>query len=106
MYKAQKRIHQLNAFHTEVTDTRSALGLRSISWALHSSPIQVSVQPVAPQTLGYTEDWGLIQIDPRMIEEETFLGNKVFVGMSFPWFYPVPPFCRKRSFSTVMATSR
>ena len=103
--KAQKRIHQLNAFHTEVTNTRSALGLRSIGWALHSSPIHVSVQPVAPQTLGYTEDWGLIQIDPRMIEEETFLGNKVFVGMSFPWFYPVPPFCRKRPFSTVMATS-
>ena len=88
--KAQKRVHQLNAFHTEVTRTRSALGLRSIGWALHSSPIQVSVQPVAPQTLGYTEDWGLIQIDPEMIDEERFLGNKVFVGTSFPRFCTAP----------------
>jgi hypothetical protein len=99
--KATNRINQLDAFHTEATKFRSTPGLRSIGWALHSSPIQVSAQP-----LGYTEDWGLIQIDPRMIDDETFLGNKVFVGTSFPWFCPVPPFCRKCSFSTVVATFR
>jgi hypothetical protein len=83
--KATNRINQLDAFHTEATKFRSTPGLRSIGRALHSSPIQVSTQP-----LGYTEDWGLIQIDPKMIDEETFLGNKVFVGMSFPWFCSVP----------------
>lgn len=43
---------------------------------------------------------------PKMIDEETFLGNKVFVGTSFRWFCPVPPFCRKSFFSTVVATFR
>lgn len=81
--KATNRINQLDAFHTEATKFCYTPGLRSIGWALHSSPIQVSARP-----LGYTEDWDLIQIDPKMIDEETFLGNKVFVGMSFPWFCP------------------
>jgi hypothetical protein len=67
--------------------------------SLVADPGQVSAQP-----LGYTEDWGLIQIDPKVIDEETFLGNKVFVGTSFPWFCPVSPFCR--TFSTVMAIFR
>jgi hypothetical protein len=88
--KATNGINQLDAFHTEATKFPSTFGLRSIGWALHklhSSPIQVSAQP-----LGYTEDWGLIQIDPKVIDEEMFLGNKVFVGTSFPWFCPVSPF--------------
>ena len=76
---ATDRINQLNAFHTEATRFRTIPVLRSIGWVLHSSPIQVSAQP-----LGYAEDWGLIQIDPKMIDEDTFLGNKVFVGTSFP----------------------
>jgi hypothetical protein len=76
---ATDRINQLDAFHTEATKFRTIPGLRSIGWVLHSSPIQVSAQP-----LGYNEDWGLIQIDPKMIDEETFLGNKVFVGTPFP----------------------
>ena len=91
--RAMNRIHQLDGFHTEATK------FRSIGWVLHSSPIQVSAEP-----LGYTEDWGLIQVDPEMIDEETFMGNKVFVGTSFPWFFPIPLSCRKCSFSTVMAT--
>ena len=98
---ATNRINKLDAFHTEATKFRSTPGLRSIGWVIHSSPIEVSAQP-----LGYTSDWGLIQIDPRMIDEETFLGNKVFIGRSFPRFCPIPPFCRKHSFSTVMVTFR
>jgi hypothetical protein len=101
VYRATNRINELDAYHTEVTKFRSTPGLRSIGWVLHSSLIQVPVQP-----LGYTSDWGLIQIDPRMIDEETFLGNKVYVGKSFPRFCPVLPFCRKRFFSTVMASFR
>src|SRR5712672_328269 len=81
------RIKQLDAFHTEATKFRSTPELRSIGWALHSSPIRVS----AP-SLGYTEDWGLIQLDPKMIDEQSFLGNKVFLGTSLPSFRPIPPF--------------
>ena len=85
--KATNRINQLDAFHTEATKFRSTPELRCIGWALRSSPIRVSVPP-----LGYTEDWGLIQLDPNMIDEETFLGNMVFVGTSFPSFCPIPAF--------------
>jgi hypothetical protein len=92
--EATDRRDQLDAYHTEVTKFHSAPEQRTIGWVLHSSPIEVSVQP-----LDYTNDWGLIQIDPRMIDEETFLGNKVYVGKSFPRFCPVLPFCRKCSFS-------
>ena len=99
--KAMNRIKQLDAFHTEATKFRSTPGLRSIGWALYSSPIQVSAEP-----LGYTEDWGLIQIEPKMIDEVTFLGNKAFVGTSFLWFCLVSPFCHKDSFSTEIVTFR
>ncbi|KAI0292289.1 hypothetical protein BC826DRAFT_1019683 [Russula brevipes] len=76
--KANNRINELDAFHTKATKFRSTPELRCIGWTLHSSPIRVSAPP-----LGYTEDWGLIQLDPKMIDEETFLGNKVFVGGKF-----------------------
>ncbi|KAF8877737.1 hypothetical protein CPB84DRAFT_1794698 [Gymnopilus junonius] len=72
---ATRRINRLDGFHTEVTKFRSIPELRAVGWVLHSSPIQVPVQP-----LGYTEDWGLIQLDPKMIDEDTFLGNKLFFG--------------------------
>ena len=75
---AKDKIKELGAFHTEATRLRSTLEARCVGWAIHSSPIQVSLQP-----LGYTADWGLIQIDPKTIDEETFLGNRVFVGTSF-----------------------
>lgn len=68
-------IAQLNELHAEVTSHRSTPELRTIGWALHSSPIRVDVQP-----LGYTEDWGLIQVDPEMIDQATFVGNKLYFG--------------------------
>ena len=93
---ATERIDHLNMLHSQVTKFRSTPDLRAIGWVLHSSPIQVSVQP-----LGYTEDWALIQLDPGMIDE-SFLGNKVFIGMSFPSFCSTPPFCSMGSFSVMV----
>ncbi|KAI0696962.1 hypothetical protein C8T65DRAFT_743357 [Cerioporus squamosus] len=73
---ATEKINDLNALHTEVTKFRSIPGLRTVGWALHSSPIQVSGAP-----LGYTEDWGLpVELDPNQIDKDTFLGNKIFIG--------------------------
>jgi uncharacterized protein YhaN len=70
-------IAQLNKLHAEVTIHRSTPEWRAFGWALHSSPIQVDVEP-----LGYTEDWGLIQVDPAMIDQATFVGNKLYFGTS------------------------
>lgn len=75
--RATNRIYQLDEFHTAATKFRSTPELRTVGWVLHSSPIQVSGAP-----LGYTEDWALIQLDPKMIEE-TFMGNKIFFGDKF-----------------------
>jgi len=92
--KATRRVNELNAFHTEVTKYRTIPELRVIGSVLHSSPIKVSVQP-----FGYTEDWGFIELDRAQIDWDTFLGNKVFVGTSFPSFWSLPPpFCRTGSF--------
>ncbi|KDQ07651.1 hypothetical protein BOTBODRAFT_192282 [Botryobasidium botryosum FD-172 SS1] len=73
--KATRRINALNDLHTEVTKYRATKALRTVGWSLHSSPIRVGVEP-----LGYTEDWGLIQLDLKQIDMDTFPGNKIFVG--------------------------
>ncbi|KAI0263962.1 hypothetical protein BC834DRAFT_884755, partial [Gloeopeniophorella convolvens] len=73
--KATRTINRLDALHRDVTKSRSIPELRTVGWALHSSPIQVSAAP-----LGYTEDWGLVELDPKQIDMSTFPGNKIFVG--------------------------
>jgi hypothetical protein len=44
--EATDRRDQLDAYHTEVTKFHSAPEQRTIGWVLHSSPIEVSVQPL------------------------------------------------------------
>ena len=34
------------------------------------------------------QDWGLVQLDPRMLDMETFDGNKLFFGTFHFVFYP------------------
>ena len=75
--KATRAINYLNKLHSEVTKFRSTPGLRTVGWALYSSPIQVSAMP-----LGYTEDWGLVELDPKKIDMSTFPGNKIYIGTS------------------------
>ena len=76
--KATRMINSLDDLHSEVTKYRSVKALRTVGWALHSSPIKVEVEP-----FGYTEDWGLVQLDLEQIDMETFPGNKMYVGTSF-----------------------
>jgi hypothetical protein len=75
--KATRMINSLNDLHSEVTKFRSTKALRTVGWALHSSPIKFEVAS------GYTEDWSLVQLDLKQIDMETFPGNKIFVGTSF-----------------------
>ena len=87
---AKSSIKALSVLHSEVTRFRSIHETRSIGWTLYSSPVQSSAQP-----LGYTEDWGLIRVYPSIIDEKTFLGNKVFVGTFILRFCPIPLVCSK-----------
>ena len=82
---AKSSIKALSVLHSEVTRYRSIHETRSIGWTLYSSPVQSSVQP-----LGYTEDWGFIRVYPSIIDEKTFLGNKVFVGTFILQSHPIP----------------
>ena len=82
---------QLDALHTEVTKFRSTPELRIIGWALYSSPIAVDAK-VGEEELGYTQDWGLVQIDPKMLELATFEGNKLYFGTSSPLLLLTPLF--------------
>jgi hypothetical protein len=66
-----------------VTKFRSTPELRIFGWTLYSSPITVDVK-VGDEELGYTQDWGLVQIDPMMLDLATFEGNKLYFGMSSP----------------------
>jgi len=82
----------LDALHTEVTKFRSTLDLRIFGWVLYSPPIKVDAK-VGKEELGYTQDWALVQIDPKMLDLATFEGNKLYFGTSslFPLLPPFPP---------------
>ena len=72
--RATRTINHLNALHSDVTKFRSTpTSLRTVGWALHSSPIQA---PAAP--LGYTEDWGMLELDLKQIDISTVPGNKIY----------------------------
>ena len=53
-----ENINKLNALHSEVMKYYSTPKLHVFGHVLHTSPIQVSVQPHS-----YTKDWGLILVD-------------------------------------------
>ncbi|KAI5993903.1 hypothetical protein EDD15DRAFT_2436455 [Pisolithus albus] len=77
-----KRCRRIDALHTEVTKFRSTPELRSVGWVLYSSVIKADAS-VGNEELGYTQDWALVQLDPRMLNMETFDGNKLFFGDKF-----------------------
>ena len=73
---ANRKIHEIQNLHDEVTKHRKTPEQRVIGFVLHSEKIGVDVQPC-----GYTEDWALIEIYQDKINWSTFQGNKVYVGM-------------------------
>lgn len=77
-----RRCNRIDALHTKVTKFRSTPELRSVGWVLYSSVIKADAK-VGNEELGYTQDWALVQLDPRMLNMETFDGNKLFVGDNF-----------------------
>jgi hypothetical protein len=81
----------LDTLHSEVTKFRSTPELRIFGWALYSSPIVVDAK-VDEEELGYTQDWGLVQIDPKMLNLATFEGNKLYFGTSSPFPFSSPLF--------------
>jgi hypothetical protein len=91
---AANEIKALTELHGAVTRFRSIPALRTVGWALHSSPIKVNVR--APNRhLGFTADWGLVLVDPNMIDKETFPGNQLYFGRFHSVFPPCfPHFCR------------
>ena len=81
----------LDALHTEMTKFRSTPQLRTFGWALYSSPIMADAK-VGEEELGYTQDWGLIQIDSKMLPQARFGGNKLYFGTSSPFSFSSPLF--------------
>ena len=74
--KATRAIENLKKFHLEVTKCRADLEERVIGFVLHAEPISDG-----PNKL--TRDWAFIQLYKEMIDWDTFLGNKVYIG-TFP----------------------
>lgn len=77
-----ERCGHIDALHTKVTKFRSTPELRSVGWVLYSSVIKADAK-VGNKELGYTQDWALVQLDPRMLNMETFDGNKLFFSDNF-----------------------
>ena len=73
-----KRV-DINALHTEITKFRSTPELRIVGWVVYSSVIEADAK-VSGEELGYTQDWGLVQLDPKMLDLKTFEGNKLYFG--------------------------
>ena len=76
--KATKMIDNLNELHGEVTKHRTNPDQRIIGFVLHAEPVVV-----ADGLNRFTHDWAFIQLYNEKIDWNTFLGNKVYVGM-FP----------------------
>jgi hypothetical protein len=76
--KAMKDIEAVNTLHDEVTRRRTTPDQRALGFVLHSEKIEVAVKPH-----GFTNDWALIERYEEKIDWSTFMGNKVYVGMSF-----------------------
>ena len=81
--KSIKKRQDLYVLEAEVKHWRSTPEQRTFGHAIHSSPINFCVKGDNDERFGWTEDWGLIQLDPNMINMETFEGNKLYFGMSF-----------------------
>ena len=78
---AKKRIGQVNDLLKEVQD-RVDTSKRVIGFVLHSEKIEIS-----SGKQGFTKDWALIELYNEMFDWDTFQGNKVYVGMSFFFFF-------------------
>ena len=72
----------LIALDDELTTSSSTPELRTFGHAIYVSAIKLG-EKAENESLGWTEDWGLIQVDPTMINAETFAGNKLYFGASF-----------------------
>lgn len=73
--KAKMQTKSLDELHSEVTKYRTNAEQRTIGFVLHSEPLVFSDGPRR-----FTRDWALIELYDNMIDWNTFLGNKVYIG--------------------------
>lgn len=73
--KAKMQTKSLDELHSEVTKYRTNAEQRTIGFVLHSEPLVFSDGPRR-----FTRDWALIELYNNMIDWNTFLGNKVYIG--------------------------
>lgn len=74
--KATATIEDLNKLHNEVTKRWTTPDQRIIGFVLHADPVAVAEGPIQ-----FTRDWAFIQLYNNKIDWNTFLGNKVYIGM-------------------------
>ena len=77
--KATKIINHLKDLYNQVAKRMTNPDQRIIGFVLHVEPIVVADGPNQ-----FTRDWALIQLYNEKINWDTFLGNKVYIGM-----YPI-----------------
>ncbi|KAF9048851.1 hypothetical protein BJ165DRAFT_1343224 [Panaeolus papilionaceus] len=73
--KAKKKIEKLDKLYCNIARFRVIPEQRIIGSVLHVEPITVSDGPHK-----FTRDWALVELDPEMIDWDSFEGNKVYIG--------------------------
>lgn len=82
---AKNKIEEADKLHTEVTKYRTTAAQRVFGHVLHCEKIEVGVGEHK-----FTNDWSFISMDEDMIDWDKFLGNKLYVGLSFLLFLSLP----------------